>query len=69
LLVAWLSSKEGALAYEHAMGRGSPYLSFTETAKMLQGKKISVFDPARTNELQRLVSKYTEMLRTVGAAR
>jgi iron(III) transport system substrate-binding protein len=69
LLVAWLSSKEGALAYEKAMGRGNPYLPYTETAKLLQGKTLSVFPATKTNELQRLVSKYTEMLRSAGAAR
>ena len=69
LLVAWLSSKEGALAYENAINRGNPYLDYTKTAEMLKGKELSVFAAADTTRLQQLVAKYTEMLRTAGEAK
>lgn len=68
LLVAWLSSESGALAYEQATGRGNPFLEFTETAKYLAGRKLSTFPPEETATLQELVSKYTEMLRSAGTA-
>lgn len=68
LLVAWLSSESGALAYEEATGRGNPYLEFTETAKYLQGRELSTFAPEETGKLQDLIAKYTEMLRSAGTA-
>ncbi len=69
LLVAWLSSKEGALAYEKATERGNPYLPFTESAQFLKGRKLSTFPPQDTDKLQALVAKYTAMLRNAGTAR
>jgi iron(III) transport system substrate-binding protein len=68
LLVAWLSSESGALAYEEATERGNPFLEFTETAKYLQGRNLSTFDPDETGTLQELIAKYTEMLRGAGTA-
>lgn len=68
LLVAWLSSESGALAYEEATGRGNPYLGFTETAKYLEGRQLSTFEPEATGTLQELIAKYTEMLRSAGTA-
>ena len=44
LLLAWLGSKEGSLAYEKVAKRGNPFIPETETSKMLKGKKISLFD-------------------------
>ncbi len=68
LLVAWLSSESGALAYEAATGRGNPYLEFTETARYLSGRQLSTFAPQETGTLQALVAKYTEVLRGAGTA-
>lgn len=69
LLVAWLSSKEGALAYEQATERGNPYLDFTASAQFLKGRKLSTFPPQETDRLQALVAKYTGVLRNAGTAR
>ena len=69
LLIAWLSAKSGALAYEAATERGNPYLEFTETAAFLKGKKLSTFKPNETDKLQMLITKYTGMLRNAGPAR
>ena len=44
LLLAWLGSTEGALVYEKVSKRGNPFIPATETAKLLAGKKISMFD-------------------------
>jgi hypothetical protein len=67
--VAWLSSKDGALACEKATERGNPYLDFTEAAQFLKGRKLSTFAPQDTEKLQALITKYTGMLRSAGAAR
>ncbi|MCW5773355.1 MAG: extracellular solute-binding protein [Rhodospirillaceae bacterium] len=69
LLIAWLSSKEGALAYEQATKRGNPFLPFTATAQFLKGRKLATFKPDETDKLQALITKYTGMLRGAGAAR
>lgn len=44
LLLAWLGSKEGALAYEKVAKRGNPFIAETETSKMLKGRKLAMFD-------------------------
>ena len=44
LLLAWLGSKEGSLAYEKVAKRGNPFIPETETSKLLAGKKLSMFD-------------------------
>lgn len=44
LLLKWLGSEEGALVYEKVSKRGNPFIKATETAKLLAGKKISMFD-------------------------
>lgn len=44
LLLKWLGSDEGALAYEKISNRGNPFIKATKTAKLLAGKKISMFD-------------------------
>jgi iron(III) transport system substrate-binding protein len=45
LLLKWLGSDEGAIVYEKVSKRGNPFIKTTETAKLLAGKKISMFDP------------------------
>jgi iron(III) transport system substrate-binding protein len=45
LLLKWLGSDEGALVYEKISKRGNPFIKTTETAKLLAGKKVSMFDP------------------------
>ncbi len=44
LLLAWLGSKDGSLAYEKVAKRRNPFIPETETAKMLKRKKTSMFD-------------------------
>jgi iron(III) transport system substrate-binding protein len=44
LLLKWLGSEDGALVYEKVSKRGNPFIKATETAKLLEGKKISMFD-------------------------
>ena len=44
LLLMWLGSAKGAIVYEQVSSRGNPFVPETKTAKMLAGKKISMFD-------------------------
>ncbi len=66
LLLAWLGSKEGALAYEKVARRGNPFIPETETSKMLKGRKISMFDVdtevAKTDWYNALEATYGKML-------
>ncbi len=43
LLLKWLGSTEGALAYERVARRGNPFVPETETSKMLKGKTVAMF--------------------------
>ncbi|MCZ4316147.1 extracellular solute-binding protein [Comamonadaceae bacterium G21597-S1] len=69
VLLSWLSSEEGALAYENATGRGNPMLAKTKTAQFIAGKKLSEWAPEKSGELGTLNERYNKMLETVGAAR
>jgi len=69
VLLAWLSSEDGALAYESATGRGNPLLAKTKTAQFIQGKKLSEWAPEKSGELGALNERFNKMLETVGAAR
>ncbi len=69
VLLSWLASEEGALAYESATGRGNPLMAKTKTAQFIQGKKLSEWPPEKSGELGALNERYNKMLETVGAAR
>ncbi|WP_423460758.1 ABC transporter substrate-binding protein [Ottowia sp. VDI28] len=69
LLMAWLSTDEGALAYENATGRGNPQAAKTKTAQFIAGKKTSEWPPEKADELGALNEYYNKMLEAVGSAR
>ena len=69
LLLAWLATEEGALAYEEATGRGNPFVAKTQTAQLIAGKKISEWPPEKSRELGALNEYYNRILESVGAAR
>ncbi|MGB3069082.1 MAG: extracellular solute-binding protein [Ottowia sp.] len=69
LLMAWLSTDEGALAYESATGRGNPLAAKTKTAQFIAGKKTSEWPPEKADELGALNEYYNKMLEAVGSAR
>jgi iron(III) transport system substrate-binding protein len=66
LLLAWLGSKDGAIAYENVAKRGNPFIPETKTAQMLKGKKLAMFDPetevAKAKWYNALEAKYGRML-------
>ena len=41
LFIAWLASSEGAIAFENATKRGNAFVEGTQTAKLLQGRKLA----------------------------
>jgi len=69
VLLAWLASEEGAIAYEQATGRGNPLMPKTETAKFIAGKKISEWPPEKSGDLGALSEDYNRRLEAVGRAR
>jgi ABC-type Fe3+ transport system substrate-binding protein len=69
LLVAWLSTPEGAKAYEGATSRGNHLLEGTKAAALLKGKKAAEWPPEKTDRLGELNEKYNKMLASVGQAR
>ncbi|MCV0394317.1 MAG: ABC transporter substrate-binding protein [Rhizobiaceae bacterium] len=69
LLVAWLASPEGAIAYENATSRGNPLLEGTQTYELLQGKEIVEWAPEDSEKLGQINERFNEMLAEVGEAR
>jgi ABC-type Fe3+ transport system substrate-binding protein len=69
LLLSWLTSPEGAKAYEDATSRGTHLLKGTQAAKLIEGKNISEFPVQKSDELGELNEKYNAMLAAVGQAR
>lgn len=61
LFIAWFHSLEGARAYENATNRGNPWISGTETYKLLQGKKLSTFTPEQSQYFG-IISKKIEKI-------
>jgi len=68
VLLHWLSTPEGALAYEAATSRGNPRIAETKTAQLLAGKDISEFPPDETDEYSRILKEFNQILAD-GAAR
>ncbi len=69
VLLSWLASDEGALAYEEATGRGNPLAAKTQSARFIAGKKVSEWPPEKSDELGALNEYYNKMLEAVGSAR
>lgn len=69
LLMAWLATDDGAVAYEEATGRGNPLAPKTKTAQFIAGKKTSEWPPEKSDELGALNEEYNKLLEAVGSAR
>lgn len=66
VLLAWLSTPEGAIAYEKATHRGNPRVPGTEAAKLTAGKSLSEYPIGETNQYLELDRELTEMLSAAG---
>ena len=62
VLLAWLSTLEGARAYEAAIGRGNPLIKGTDTAERVGNHKLVefAFDDAAT--IEKIDAELTQML-------
>jgi iron(III) transport system substrate-binding protein len=69
LLVGWLSTPEGAKAYEDATSRGNHLLEGTKAAELLKGKSAAEWAPEKSDHLGELNEKYNKLLAGVGQAR
>jgi iron(III) transport system substrate-binding protein len=62
VLLAWLSTPEGAAAYEGAIGRGNPLIKGTETAQRVSGRKLVEFGFQDAATVEKLDAELTQML-------
>lgn len=69
VLLAWLSTTEGAKAYETFVGRGNPLVKGTETAERVGNRKLVEFTFEESPILERLDEDLTRMLKSAGQTR
>jgi len=69
LLLSWLATDEGALAYETATWRGNPLVPSTQTAKLIKGRDIAEFPPEQSETLGKVTDGFNSILETAGAPR
>jgi ABC-type Fe3+ transport system substrate-binding protein len=69
VLLAWLTTPEGAKAYEDAVGRGNPLVKGTETASRVGSVKLVEFGFDESATLERLDTELTKMLKAAGQPR
>lgn len=62
VLLAWLSTLEGARAYEAAIGRGNPLIKGTETAERVGAHKLVEYGFEDAATIERLDAELTQML-------
>jgi iron(III) transport system substrate-binding protein len=62
VLLAWLSTLEGAKAYEAAIGRGNPLIKGTETNERLGTHKMVEYSFAEAATIEKLDAELTQML-------
>ncbi len=69
LLLAWLTTAEGAAAYEAATNRGSHLLQGTRTQALVAGARASEYPPEETDAYKVVAKRFNEILGSAGAAR
>lgn len=69
VLLAWLVSPEGAMAYEEATNRGSHLLEGTRTAELVKNVKTSEWPAEETEEYSEIGEAFNAILAKVGEAR
>jgi iron(III) transport system substrate-binding protein len=62
VLLAWLSTLEGAKAYEGAVGRGNPLIKGTETAERVGTHKLVEYSFEDAATIEKLDAELTQML-------
>ena len=69
VLLAWLTTPEGALAYEEAVGRGNPFIKETDTAKEIGQRRRVEYAFDESKALERLETELTKMMMSAGKQR
>lgn len=67
LFAAWLTTAEGARAYESGTGRGNRLVAGTPTAELLAGRQVAEFPPEKSALVNSLTAEFTDIIN--GAAR
>lgn len=62
VLLNWLTTIEGAKAYEAATLRGNPRVKGTRHSELIEGKVLAEFTIDKSAEVQRLDKEFTDML-------
>jgi iron(III) transport system substrate-binding protein len=62
VLLGWLGSTEGAVAYEAATGRGNPNIKGTKAAALMQGHQTVSWSYEETATYQRLGTEFAKIL-------
>jgi ABC-type Fe3+ transport system substrate-binding protein len=62
LLLAWLASDEGALAYEAATSRGNPLIAATKIGQLVKGKKLVEYPPDQAEAFNKVSDDFNKLL-------
>lgn len=66
VFLSWLTSAEGAAAYEAATNRGSHLIDGTRTQKLIAGRSLSEFPANETDEYRTISAEFNEVLGKAG---
>ena len=69
VLAVWLTTKEGADAYENATGRGNPFAKGSKASELIKGLTWSEYGVAEMPTFVRLLTEFNRMLSARGGAR
>lgn len=69
VLAAWLTTKEGADAYESATNRGNPYVKGTKSAGLVSGKKLSEYPLSELDTYVKLQAELNKILSARGSTK
>ncbi len=65
VLLSWLTTLEGAKAYEAATMRGNPRVKGTHHSELVEGKTLAEYPISKSADVQRLDLEFSEMLSIV----
>jgi iron(III) transport system substrate-binding protein len=68
VLLGWLGTTQGAVAYEAATGRGNPNIKGTRAAELMTGHQTVTWAYDQTQTYQRLMTDYSKVLSAGGKA-
>jgi iron(III) transport system substrate-binding protein len=66
VLLAWLASREGAIAYETATFRGNPLIAGTKTAELVGSRELTEYPLSSIDVYNRFDQELTKMISAAG---